>query len=55
MATILIAEDDELSARQMAHTLRTAGHDPLLAGGARTALWELALEISRRLCVDRLR
>jgi len=38
MATILIAEDDDLLARQMAHTLRQAGHLPILARDARAAL-----------------
>jgi len=38
MATILIAEDDDLLARQMAHTLRQAGHVPILARDARAAL-----------------
>jgi two-component system, OmpR family, alkaline phosphatase synthesis response regulator PhoP len=38
MATILIAEDDELLARQMANTLRQAGHVPMLARDARAAL-----------------
>ena len=38
MATILIAEDDDLLAAQMAHTLRQAGHVPILARDARAAL-----------------
>jgi CheY-like chemotaxis protein len=40
MATILIAENDDLLARQMAHTLRQAGHVPILAQDARAALRE---------------
>jgi DNA-binding response OmpR family regulator len=38
MATILIVEDDDLLARQMAHTLHQAGHVPILARDARAAL-----------------
>ncbi len=38
MATILIVEDDDVLARQMAHTLRQAGHVPSLAREARAAL-----------------
>jgi DNA-binding response OmpR family regulator len=38
MATILIAEDDELLARQMARTLRQAGHVSILARDARAAI-----------------
>ncbi len=38
MATIFIVEDDGVLARQMAHTLRQAGHVPILASDARAAL-----------------
>jgi DNA-binding response OmpR family regulator len=40
MAAILIVEDDELVAGQMARTLRKAGHVPILAPDARSALDE---------------
>lgn len=40
MAAILIAEDDGLVAGQMARTLRKAGHVPILAPDARSALDE---------------
>ncbi len=40
MATILIVEDDGLVARQMAHLLRSAGHAPVFARDARSALRE---------------
>lgn len=40
MATILIVDDDGLIARQMARTLRDAGHTPALASDGRAALQE---------------
>ncbi len=40
MASILIVEDDGLVARQMARTLRDAGHSPTLASDGRSALQE---------------
>jgi DNA-binding response OmpR family regulator len=40
MATILIVEDDGLVARDMARFLRGAGHTPILASDARSALLE---------------
>ncbi len=42
MATILIVEDDGLVARDMARLLRGAGHTPILASDARSALVEAA-------------
>ncbi len=40
MGAVLIVEDDGLIARQMARTLRQAGHMPILARDARSALQE---------------
>ncbi len=40
MASILIVEDDGMVARQMARTLRDAGHSPTLASDGRSALQE---------------
>jgi DNA-binding response OmpR family regulator len=42
MATILIVEDDGLLARHMARILRGAGHTPILASDAGSALQEVA-------------
>src|SRR3990172_2193614 len=42
MAAILIVEDDGLVAGHVARTLRQAGHTPILASDARSALQEAA-------------